>query len=165
MITAGIAFGATAAVLLLWVTLGSRPTGPGGDGYRDVLATNIPSALRREHVDAGQALYAEHCASCHGTSLQGQPDWRTRSPDGTLRAPPHDDSGHTWHHDDQMLFEYTSKGGQAIMDASGVSGFRSAMPGFSNTLSSLQINQILAFIKSRWGDRAAEVQRQRSKAR
>ena len=42
---------------------------------------------------AGAALYAQHCAACHGTELEGQPDWRSPGPDGILPAPPHDASG------------------------------------------------------------------------
>lgn len=56
----------------------------------------------------GQALYAEHCASCHGANLEGQRDWQTPDENGILPAPLHDESGHTWHHDNQLLFEYTS---------------------------------------------------------
>ncbi|MFD1912618.1 MULTISPECIES: c-type cytochrome [Paracoccaceae] len=56
---------------------------------------------------AGQQLYADNCASCHGASLEGQPDWRRRLDTGRMPAPPHDDSGHTWHHSDRMLFQIT----------------------------------------------------------
>lgn len=36
----------------------------------------------------GQSLYAEHCASCHGANLEGQPDWRKSDENGVLPAPP-----------------------------------------------------------------------------
>ena len=39
-------------------------------------------------VAQGEILYQQHCASCHGVNLEGQPDWRRRSDDGTLPAPP-----------------------------------------------------------------------------
>ena len=56
----------------------------------------------------GAQLYAQHCASCHGSQLEGQPNWRERLPNGRLPAPPHDDSGHTWHHPDHVLFAITN---------------------------------------------------------
>jgi len=97
-------------------------------------------------VALGRAVYTEHCAACHGKALEGEPNWRTPKADGTLPAPPHDDSGHTWHHGDALLFRYTKEGGAAIAPA----GFKSGMPGFGGTLSDAQIWAVLAFIKSTW---------------
>src|SRR3546814_8986604 len=57
------------------------------------------------HVMQGKAIYAYACAACHGAKLQGQPRWRERLANGRLPAPPHDDTGHTWHHPDAVLFE------------------------------------------------------------
>ena len=68
----------------------------------------------------GAALYAEHCASCHGADLEGAPDWRRRGADGLYPAPPHDETGHTWHHGDRLLFGYTKLGGEALLAASGI---------------------------------------------
>ena len=62
----------------------------------------------------GAALYAQHCASCHGARLEGQPDWQIAGADGVLPAPPHDETGHTWHHDDAMLTDYVRRGGQVL---------------------------------------------------
>jgi mono/diheme cytochrome c family protein len=56
-------------------------------------------------IVAGQSLYADSCASCHGANLEGQPNWQSPNADGVLPAPPHDRTGHTWHHDDELLFE------------------------------------------------------------
>ena len=103
-------------------------------------------ATNSKAVVQGQALYAEHCASCHGENLQGQADWQVTQPDGTLPAPPHDDSGHTWHHPDALLFNYTRQGGQALAPE----GFKSAMPGFADKLSDSEIWAVLSFIKSKW---------------
>ena len=58
----------------------------------------------------GQKIYAQHCALCHGAKLEGQPDWRAKLPSGRMPAPPHDDSGHTWHHTDDVLFGITKQG-------------------------------------------------------
>lgn len=137
-------------------------------GFALVLTLCAAGAAQADHrltgrdTDAGAALYAENCASCHGATLEGQPDWRTPGPDGVLPAPPHDVTGHTWHHDTEMLLEYTLKGGQAALEARGVTGFRSGMPGFAEQLSEDQVLDILAFIRSNWPRQAQEVQRQRT---
>ena len=109
-------------------------------------ATGGADAGNPQQVALGKRVYAEQCASCHGARLEGQPDWRSRNPDGTLPAPPHDASGHTWHHPDGQLFDVTRRGGQA----SAPPGFVSAMPGFGAALKDDQIWAVLAFIKSRW---------------
>ena len=110
----------------------------------------------------GAVLYADNCASCHGANLEGQENWRSPGPDGILPAPPHDESGHTWHHGDALLFEYTSLGGQESMKARGILDFKSGMPGFGDVLSDTEIWHILAFIKSTWRERIREMQATRS---
>ncbi len=111
----------------------------------------------------GEELYQSYCASCHGANLEGQPDWRSPGPDGTLPAPPHDETGHTWHHPDSVLFDYTRLGGKATLAAQGVD-FASGMPGFGDQLSDDQIWNILAYIKSTWPDRQQQIQAERSAA-
>jgi len=103
-------------------------------------------------------LYGEHCASCHGSLLEGQPNWKERLPDGRLPAPPHDETGHTWHHPDDYLFSTTKLGGKATAPA----GFLSAMPGFEGTLSDGEIWMVLDFIKSGWPEEIRARQRDRS---
>jgi mono/diheme cytochrome c family protein len=112
-----------------------------------------------ERVASGKKLYDVHCAACHGQNLEGQPNWQGRLATGFLPAPPHDESGHTWHHPDQVLFRITKLGGAAEAPA----GFKSNMPGFGGTLTDEQIWAILAYIKSRWPQhiqsRQAEIDR------
>lgn len=110
----------------------------------------------RALVALGQEVYRANCAQCHGPGLEGQPGWRRRNPDGTLPAPPHDETGHTWHHPDKALFDYTKLGGQALAPP----GFKSAMPGYAGTLEDREIRAVLAFIKSRWPEPILERQRQ-----
>lgn len=110
----------------------------------------------------GQALYAEQCAACHGANLEGQPEWRTPDENGVLPAPPHDQTGHTWHHDNQLLFEYSKLGGAAALEARGVTGFASGMPGFRETLTDEEIWDILAYIRSTWPERVQDVQASRN---
>ncbi len=108
-------------------------------------------------IAQGQALYAANCAACHGANLEGQEDWRSPGPDGRLPAPPHDQTGHTWHHPDQVLFSYTKLGGRALMAEQGME-FDSAMPGFGGQLSDQEIWNILGYIKSTWPERIRETQ-------
>lgn len=112
----------------------------------------------------GAQVYIEHCASCHGADLEGQPDRRTSQPDGTLRAPPHDDSGHTWHHSDRLLIDDVSLGGAETLRRLGVTGISSGMPAFGELLSEDEIGAVLDYIASHWSERArayqAEVTRQ-----
>jgi mono/diheme cytochrome c family protein len=126
--------------------------GRGPDPIRIVVAQ---SDLAR-----GAALYAEHCAACHGAELEGQPDWRSRGSDGVLPAPPHDATGHSWHHADEVLFRYTRLGGARLVAEQGVTGFKSGMPAFGDVLSDAEIRDVIAFIKSRWSDRERSYQRE-----
>jgi mono/diheme cytochrome c family protein len=103
-------------------------------------------------VALGKALYAQHCASCHGVKLEGQPEWRERKPDGKMPAPPHDATGHTWHHPDEVLFGITKQGIAAYAPP----GYESDMPAFGGMLSDDDIWAVLAFIKSAWPE---EIQR------
>ncbi len=98
-------------------------------------------------VGQGRSLYAEHCASCHGVSLEGQPGWQVRRPDGKLPAPPHDESGHTWHHPDAVLFALTKYGPARVI---GDPAYQSDMPGYDETLTDEQIIAVLSYIKSTW---------------
>jgi len=114
--------------------------------------------LDNRNLTIGRTLYAEQCASCHGANLEGQPNWRTPDANGVLPAPPHDASGHTWHHDNQLLFEYTRLGGEEALATRGVTGFASGMPGFGGALDDGEIWDILAYIQSTWPDRVQEMQ-------
>lgn len=103
----------------------------------------------------GRTVYREHCANCHGAKLEGQPDWQTPLASGRLPAPPHDASGHTWHHSDRLLFEITKHGTAAVVGH----GHESDMPGFGSVLSGHEIRAVLSFIKSTWPERERRYQR------
>ncbi len=120
--------------------------GAGAYALRDAGTPSGADAGDPALVALGKTVYADHCAQCHGAKLEGQPDWRRPLPEGGLPAPPHDQSGHTWHHADRLLFDYTKGGGKAIAPA----GFKSNMPGFEEVLSDREIWASLAFIKSSW---------------
>ena len=111
-------------------------------------------------AQAGRVLYQDHCAACHGENLEGQPNWQTRRADGRLPAPPHDETGHTWHHPDQHLFAMTKYGIQAFAGPA----YESDMPGFDGVLSDEEIQAVLAYIKSTWPSPVRAEQERRSQA-
>lgn len=95
----------------------------------------------------GERIYQAECAGCHGAQLEGQPNWKARRPDGKLPAPPHDASGHTWHHPMEQLFAITKHG---LVPPHAPAGYPTDMPAFADKLSDEQIRKVLAFIESRW---------------
>jgi mono/diheme cytochrome c family protein len=101
-------------------------------------------------VALGSKIYAQHCAACHGAKLEGQPEWRRRLPSGRMPAPPHDESGHTWHHSDRVLFEITKNG---LVPPHAPKDYESDMPAFGGKLSDEDIWAVLAYIKSHWTSR------------
>ncbi|MHC4092626.1 MAG: c-type cytochrome [Planctomycetota bacterium] len=125
-----VAVAAVAAVYVLW---------PRDRGFADADDPRM--------VALGQQVYAEACASCHGENLEGQPDWRVRLANGRLPAPPHDATGHTWHHPDYMLFGMTKIGIEALTR---LEGYETDMPAFEGVLSDEEIWAVLAYIKSTW---------------
>ena len=95
----------------------------------------------------GAKVYAQNCAACHGAKLEGQPDWKSRLPNGRLPAPPHDDSGHTWHHADPVLVAIVKNG---LVPPYATPGYESDMPAFGGKLTDEDIWAVLAFLKSHW---------------
>lgn len=104
-------------------------------------------------IETGRRIYALECASCHGAALEGQPNWHKRQPNGRMPAPPHDASGHTWHHDNDLLFRIIKYG-----PASYPAGYEPDMPAFRERLTDEQISTVLAFIKSTWPTRIRSMQ-------
>jgi len=113
-------------------------------------------------IAAGKTLYAKNCAACHGANLEGQPNWQVANDQGIYPAPPHDESGHTWHHSDQLLFDYVKIGGAGVLQAKGVSDFKSGMPAFGDTLNDTEIRNILGFIASTWPKRIQDIRKKRA---
>jgi mono/diheme cytochrome c family protein len=101
-------------------------------------------------VALGAQVYGQHCAACHGARLEGQPNWRTRLANGRLPAPPHDESGHTWHHPDGVLFGITKRG---LAPPYAPTEYQSDMPAFGGKLSDEEIWAALAYIKNHWTSR------------
>ena len=120
------------------------------------IALLLAGCSAKEDLALGEKLYLQHCAACHGAKLEGQPAWQKRLPNGRMPAPPHDDSGHTWHHPDEVLFGITKHG---LVPPYAPPDYKSDMPGFAGKLSDAEIRAVLAYIRSRW---SAEVQKARA---
>ncbi|CAM5567829.1 c-type cytochrome [Eoetvoesiella caeni] len=109
-------------------------------------------------VALGKKVYANNCAACHGAQLEGQPDWRTRQANGRLPAPPHDETGHTWHHPDAVLIAITKNG--LVPGVTAPPGYVSDMPAYGKLLSDHDILAVLAYIKSSWPSKALAAQKE-----
>ena len=116
-------------------------------------AQTLLTPLDPEAVALGQSIYSEHCASCHGANLEGQPNWRSPGQDGQLPAPPHDATGHTWHHDGDTLFRLTKYGTGALI---GDPDYESNMPIYRGVLTDDEIIAALSYIKSTWPQKIRE---------
>ena len=145
MIVVGFVVATAAGLALAWVQLSGR--------------SNIFAEPSEAILSLGKTTYAESCASCHGADLEGQPDWKSSLPSGRLPAPPHDASGHTWHHSDAMLFRIVKEGTAAVVGGK----YESDMPAFQDVLTDEQIRAVLAFIESTWPDQEREAQAQISR--
>ena len=93
------------------------------------LALLVSGSTAAQDISAGQQLYEANCGRCHGMELEGQQDWMKRLPSGRLPAPPHDETGHTWHHTDEQLLKITLEGLASIAP-----GYETDMPAFAGVL-------------------------------
>lgn len=109
-------------------------------------------------VALGKKVYANNCAACHGANLEGQPNWRIRQTNGRLPAPPHDETGHTWHHPDAVLINITKNG--LVPGITAPPGYVSDMPAYGKLLSDHDIVAVLAYIKSSWSSKALAAQKE-----
>ncbi len=100
-----------------------------------------------DQVEQGRALYAQHCASCHGDRAQGAPDWKQRRADGRYPPPPLNGTAHAWHHPLSQLKRTIDRGGVPL------GGW---MPGFKGILDEAQKEAVIAFIQSHWPDAVYE---------
>lgn len=126
-------------LIMLLTACGSRTTAA------ESAVPPLPT-LDSVQVDRGRALYAQYCAACHGARAEGASGWPTPVADGLPPAPPHDDSGHTWHHADRVLYETIHMGmGDPLRPGSPL-----RMPAFGDQLSADNIHAIIVYFKSLW---------------
>jgi mono/diheme cytochrome c family protein len=119
-----------------------------GDGNADSMA----------QADLGRAIYQQNCAACHGVRGEGQPNWQVKRPDGSYPAPPHDTTGHTWHHSDGLLFRIVKDGGASL----NIPNFKSGMPAFGQQLQDEEVRTVINHLKTFWGPEQRERQSQAS---
>ena len=109
-------------------------------------AASAPTPAAQEQrpadpVARGAALYAQHCAACHGARAEGAPNWHRPGADGKPPAPPLDGSGHAWHHPQAQLK-------QTILD--GTQGRGGGMPAWRGKLSEAEVDAVIAWFQSLW---------------
>jgi len=143
-------------LLALAVMLLLRPSA-NGEAVVIINDTAVPPLpnLDPDRVARGEQIYARHCAACHGANLEGAPDWKRPLADGSYPPPPHDSSGHTWHHADALLLTIIAKGGQSVVADP---AYKSQMPAFADKLSEEEMIAVLDFIKSKWEKEKREFQ-------
>lgn len=132
------------SVLALLLTAGcgiDRESQPLGVPLAGGEPPSVP-ALDPNKIDEGAKIYGAHCASCHAAGLAGEADWQTPNPDGSFKAPPHDSSGHTWHHSDRQLVDLVLYGSSLT---------QSRMPAFEDRLTEAEVESVLEFFKAQWG--------------
>lgn len=144
----GFAVGA-AVVVVIGVALASRLS---------IFASPVPGSDTRPAGDftaqelRGRTIHAASCASCHGSLTGG---------DMMDYPPPHNASGHTWHHPDCQLKRIVLEGGDemtAMMrDMMAPSG-APTMQSFKDRLSDEDIDAVLAYIKTMWSPEQRELQ-------
>lgn len=110
-----------------------------------VATANVPlPPLDARQVARGNQLYAQHCATCHGAQLQGQPNWATPTVGGVL-APPLNDAGHAWDHSDADLRRAILRGSVGKDNAG-----NQFMPAFVDKLQTDEVEALIVFLKSTW---------------
>lgn len=105
--------------------------------------------LDSDEVVLGRQIYVEQCAACHGQNAEGQPNWKQPDSNGNMPAPPHDDSGHTWHHADGLLYEIIRDG---FRDPLKPPDSPLTMPAFGDKLNDAEIQAVIAYFKSLWSE-------------
>jgi len=105
-------------------------------------------------VARGGKIFQSNCASCHGAQAQGEPNWRQPRADGLNPAPPLNGTGHAWHHPKKMLMrtiKYGTPGGKGRMQP------------WNDKLTDQEIEDITAWIISKWPDKIYSAWYQRTK--
>ncbi len=119
-------------------------------GQSGTRATPVPPlpALDSDQVERGREIYQRDCATCHGVQAQGAVNWLTPGSDGLYPPPPHDDTGHSWHHSDRVLYEIIRDGMADPLKPE--SPLR--MPAWAGKLTDAEIRAVIEYFKSLWSE-------------
>jgi len=104
-------------------------------------AAESPRWYSDEQVRQGEALFREHCASCHGPNAESTPNWKQTDADGNYPPPPLNGTAHAWHHDLDLLRRTIREGGARI---------GGKMPGFADRLGAAEIDSVIAYFQAQW---------------
>ncbi len=103
-------------------------------------------------VALGRQVYVKHCSACHGSKAEGAtPNWKQPDAKGNMPAPPHDDTGHTWHHADGLLYEIIRDG---FRDPLKPPDSPLTMPAFGDKLSDAETRAVIIYFKSLWSEQS-----------
>ena len=89
----------------------------------------------------GGRVFQKNCATCHGKEAKGEPDWRKRKPDGKLKPPPLNGTGHMWHHSKDLLLSIIANGS---INKGG------DMPAWGDKLSDKEMDAVVTWLQSKW---------------
>ncbi|MBI1882364.1 MAG: c-type cytochrome [Chloroflexi bacterium] len=128
-------------------------TSTAGQQVSAAASATIPllPTLDAVEVTLGRQIYLEQCSVCHGQNAEGQPNWKQPDANGNMPAPPHDDTGHTWHHADGLLYEIIRDG---FRDPLKPPDSPLTMPAFGDKLSDAEIRAVIAYFKSLWSEQS-----------
>jgi mono/diheme cytochrome c family protein len=105
-------------------------------------AASVPA---QPSAERGAQLYSANCQSCHGGATGGSM---------MDIPPPHNASGHTWHHPDCQLLQTVLQGsgpmGEMMRQMMGAAPDTPRMPAFEGVLAEEDVRAILAHIKTWW---------------
>ena len=79
--------------------------------------------------------------------------WQSTMVNEIRSAPPHDKSGNTWHHPDEMFLNLSKYGFKATIN----DDYKVSMPIYDGILSDEGIVTSLSYIKSTWPNEVAEI--------
>lgn len=126
----------------LWIGLGLLLIAGIGAYFYYQPPASLSEPHTSEQIKLGETLFAQNCASCHGSQGEGEdknnPGGGTK-PNGMSRVPALNGSAHSWHHPNEMLFNKI-KNGAADPKIS-------TMPGFKDRFNDEEIVAVLHYIK------------------
>lgn len=105
----------------------------------------------------GERVYNSSCTACHKPNMAGQDDWKIPFADGSLKAPPLDETGLLVSYTDDEIEQKIRLGANSLNEEM---RSLSNMPSYDTILSDDEIDAVIAFIKSRWPDEVRDAQSQ-----
>lgn len=115
------------------------------DAGRDWRRLDRPKNRPSAATTRGRAIYQANCQTCHGVNGVGEAPQFMRASSQAL-APALDETMHAWHHTDANLLEVIENG----------TGGR--MPAWAGTLQDDDVRDVIAYLKSLWGEHELECQ-------